>query len=250
MRSYQLKVANSCTEDWDQMKSTSSGKHCISCNKTVHDFTAMSNNDIIEFFQKNNESCGRFYKDQLNKPIAFNGPFSYKKKHWPSVAAFLIAGLFSAIPSYAVDNSDILNKTEIVEHKTPTEGHPFIDSTLTIKGFVFESDGKTPVLYGSVICGKYGCNTDTSGFFSFTIPIHQITEDSIEIKVMSVGYEIKTVNVAVKDLENHIILNLTVREIVMGISIITIIPPKVDHSYQTEYYKHELFGSNWYSGGW
>ncbi len=44
------------------------GRHCTECNKTVVDFTKMSDNQIKQYFLINasKKTCGHFYKGQLN----------------------------------------------------------------------------------------------------------------------------------------------------------------------------------------
>jgi hypothetical protein len=52
------------------MTPTEKGKFCGSCQKTVVDFTNMSDRQIVEFFKKPPSSvCGRVYNDQLNRDI-------------------------------------------------------------------------------------------------------------------------------------------------------------------------------------
>jgi hypothetical protein len=71
MRKYiSIKIPETCSQEWNVMEERSAGRHCNSCNKTVIDFTLMTDTQLAGFFKKNTtDICGRFYEDQLNKQI-------------------------------------------------------------------------------------------------------------------------------------------------------------------------------------
>lgn len=66
MKSY-ITIPNPCDADWNKMLPNETGRHCELCNKTVVDFTKMSDNEIKNYFLKNisKKTCGHFYKGQL-----------------------------------------------------------------------------------------------------------------------------------------------------------------------------------------
>jgi hypothetical protein len=77
-----ISIPQACHEEWNAMIPNETGRHCNSCQKTVVDFTAMSDNQIINFLQRNKASggCGIFYEDQLNKQILIpRKPFPWLK---------------------------------------------------------------------------------------------------------------------------------------------------------------------------
>ncbi len=64
-----------CDEDWNKMTPVQFGRHCAACQKTVINFSGMSDAQIIAFYaQKGNEkTCGQFRTGQLehiNKGLA------------------------------------------------------------------------------------------------------------------------------------------------------------------------------------
>ena len=70
MKKINLTIPSPCQENWDAMTPSEQGKFCGSCQKTVIDFTTMSDRQIAEFFKKTPSSvCGRVYNDQLNRDI-------------------------------------------------------------------------------------------------------------------------------------------------------------------------------------
>lgn len=70
MKKIHLSIAKPCREDWNNMTPDDKGKFCAACQKSVIDFTNMSDRQIAEFFKKPPQSvCGRVYNDQLNREI-------------------------------------------------------------------------------------------------------------------------------------------------------------------------------------
>jgi hypothetical protein len=67
-QNFQILIPNPCSENWDKMNPNKIGRHCSVCNKTVVDFTKMSDNEIKQYFLVNasKKTCGHFYKGQLN----------------------------------------------------------------------------------------------------------------------------------------------------------------------------------------
>jgi hypothetical protein len=64
----QLKIAEPCHENWGAMTPNDKGRFCDSCQKTVVDFTRMSDAAIFRFMEANTASvCGRMSNDQQNK---------------------------------------------------------------------------------------------------------------------------------------------------------------------------------------
>lgn len=72
MEKLRFTIPEPCHADWNEMTPDEKGRHCLFCQKTVVDFSTMSTDEIIDWFQhsknrKNN--CGRFSKEQLNKGV-------------------------------------------------------------------------------------------------------------------------------------------------------------------------------------
>jgi hypothetical protein len=70
MKKIHLSIPRPCHENWDAMMPSDKGRFCASCQKTVIDFTNMSDRQLAAFFKKPPSSvCGRVYDDQLNRGI-------------------------------------------------------------------------------------------------------------------------------------------------------------------------------------
>ncbi len=65
-----ISIKKPCSENWETMTPNEKGKHCFSCQKTVVDFTTMTDSQIIHYFQTyQGKTCGRFLETQLNRPV-------------------------------------------------------------------------------------------------------------------------------------------------------------------------------------
>ena len=70
MKKFSISIPTPCHEDWNAMTSEGKGRFCGSCQKTVVDFSMMSDRQIAEFFKKPaTTTCGRFMPDQLGRVI-------------------------------------------------------------------------------------------------------------------------------------------------------------------------------------
>ncbi|QES89342.1 hypothetical protein [Rhizosphaericola mali] len=69
--SYQINIENPCEEQWDSMRKNDCGRFCQLCQKTVVDFTMMSDREIIQFIEnhKDERICGRVANSDLNRAL-------------------------------------------------------------------------------------------------------------------------------------------------------------------------------------
>lgn len=59
-------IPEPCFEDWNEMTPKTGGRHCAACDKVVVDFTKFSDAELIQYFQKPNETtCGRFRSENV-----------------------------------------------------------------------------------------------------------------------------------------------------------------------------------------
>ncbi|NII28240.1 T9SS type A sorting domain-containing protein [Pseudoflavitalea sp. X16] len=89
-------IPEPCHENWQQMTPNEQGRHCMSCQKTVVDFTLMSDQEILNHISRASSSvCGRFNNDQLNKTYAerkIKPSFTFRYAWNMITAAFLLIG--------------------------------------------------------------------------------------------------------------------------------------------------------------
>jgi hypothetical protein len=88
----QLLLYNPCHEQWDAMQPAKEGRFCGSCQKTVVDFTSMSDQELLAWFARGRSNvCGRMTEDQLNRELV-PAPMP-KKRVWAIWWQLLVAGL-------------------------------------------------------------------------------------------------------------------------------------------------------------
>ena len=65
-----LKIETPCHEDWTKMSPNKEGRHCGLCDKTVVDFTVMSQEDIANYLTHNSKAqiCGRILVPREKEP--------------------------------------------------------------------------------------------------------------------------------------------------------------------------------------
>lgn len=118
---HKISIPEPCHEKWDKMTPAENGRFCLSCSKTVIDFTTMLPEEVQHFFMANqNKSvCGRFKNSQLeNIIIQIPAKVLYKQTQYHRM--FLLA-LFIAMGTTLFSCQDKngdkqkINKIEIVE---------------------------------------------------------------------------------------------------------------------------------------
>ena len=65
-----LKIETPCHEDWTKMSPNKEGRHCGLCDKTVVDFTVMSQEEITNYLSHNSKTqiCGRILVTRKKEP--------------------------------------------------------------------------------------------------------------------------------------------------------------------------------------
>ena len=214
-----LEIPKRCHEDWNNMTPEAQGRFCNSCQKTVTDFTNMSDTQLIAFFKNPKPSvCGRFTHEQLERDILI----PRKKIPWLkyffqfALPAFLISLKASSqagklkLPAEKIvvqkTSSTLLGDTTIIKKPNITE--PICTSRIwlsgirssveverNMQGMVIDNESRP--LPGATVMIKEtnnGVVTDTGGRFSLkdvrpgsTIMISYVGYESREITVDNTG---------------------------------------------------------------
>jgi hypothetical protein len=163
-----LSIPTPCTEDWNAMTPDKNGKFCASCQKTVVDFSRMSDAEIFNYFDNyKGNTCGRFSEKQLAKP--FNAPMTAKPQNrW----AWALSALL--LPTIAA--SQTTKRTEIMKLVPPSVFEQNRGGkSLPIKGKVTELGTDLPLqnVYISIVAnesliGRF--STDDKGEFNAYLP--------------------------------------------------------------------------------
>ncbi|HWB90967.1 MAG TPA: carboxypeptidase regulatory-like domain-containing protein [Puia sp.] len=190
-----LGIDNPCSESWDRMSPNGQGRFCGSCQKTVVDFTLMTDQQLMQWFtRRQGPVCGRFAQDQLQRPLAVSRERKTPWRFWQ----YLIAGLlFSSDASAQLkpDNPPTA-RYDHREARTSTGAAAMVQPDLappdSARGRVVDANGK-PVYNATIMFGpKHGVIADADG--RFTIPMNKLSPHQV-LTISAVGYTTITLNV-------------------------------------------------------
>ncbi len=159
----QITIPEPCNEGWQNMTPVEKGRFCASCQKTVLDFTYLSDNEIINLVSKNDNLCGRIKASQLNRNlIETKTKSNYFGYFATSVLAFLGLGTENSV----AQEKPVTEQTDSKYLYKPT------DSTekITVTGVVTDKDGA--LLPGAIIVIKNtikGTQSDEFGKYSISV---------------------------------------------------------------------------------
>jgi len=212
-----INIANPCQQSWQQMTPETDGRHCQSCCKTVIDFTAMSNAEVIAYLTAHTHVCGRFDKVQFVSlsvsPVIEVNKIAFWKK-W-SIAA-LFVGMLPFIKAEA---------KPVEKHPHELRAQPFKqvngikDSVIYYKitGLVKDADGPIPGASVMVKGTNVGTVTDAKGHFELMIP-----SDAKSLFVKFIGYESQEVKIHAKRKKTNYNVNIKLSLNVLGdVAIVT-----------------------------
>lgn len=201
-KTIQFQVPEPCSENWNKMHSLPGGRFCDNCEKTVVDFSQMTDNELVRYFEKNNQQlCGRFRSDQLNKEIEFpRVPNSFQKlKSIAAIAAGLLA--WNPAPAQTIlpqENISIVKKTKDTKGEKDKLKNPNATfSKNKLKGIVKDENGETLIGVNILLEKNKGTTTDIDGKFELEIPSDW---ESFDITFSYVGYETQVIEFDKKDI--------------------------------------------------
>ncbi|MCD9015585.1 carboxypeptidase-like regulatory domain-containing protein [Parachryseolinea silvisoli] len=170
-KSVSLSIPRPCAESWNNFTPTPEGGFCGSCQKTVIDFTRMSDRQILDYLAKKRvHTCGRFRADQL-KTYTFPEPNSIRPGFTLLRAGVLgLLLLFTGRSASAKNTVPVMPTVEMTQSAShPIVGvEPMARAEQWIKGVVRDETGEP--LPGVSVIRKgttQGTNTDADGRFEF-----------------------------------------------------------------------------------
>jgi hypothetical protein len=190
----QLSIADPCTENWQKMTPNNEGKFCTSCQKTVVDFSTMSDAEVIRYFEHyKGATCGRFTEKQLSAPITV-ATLGKPQRHWAWALSALLLPTFAA--SQTVKPSELISIVETppsvkMDENAVENGKN--EREIILHGVVSDSSysmipGASVVLKGTTI----GTVTDIDGQFELHFSTKEVGNQDFEIVVSAVGYDTQT----------------------------------------------------------
>jgi len=193
------------------------GRYCSACEKTVVDFTRMSDAELISFFKKSADqsTCGRLRSDQMNRPLI--QPVVYPV--WYQRLGLLFLGMLGTLTAEGQNRKPVLHPVR-ASSKTQTALHPVPlkkkihrkkkIKMITIKGRVVTVDSVGVGLIGvGLTKGGWVTRTDSNGYFTLRIPKSRMAH--AVLKVSGPGFNtwesrlsqlhLKSLIIAITDME-------------------------------------------------
>jgi len=110
-----LQIADHCHENWNSMTASEQGRYCQSCQKTVTDFSMMTDKEILSHLSRRDaDVCGRFTIDQLDRTLIGERK---KKFSWAYVWNFVIA-TFLTVNYASAQQTPERSKKAVTTNKT------------------------------------------------------------------------------------------------------------------------------------
>ncbi|MDQ3108925.1 MAG: carboxypeptidase-like regulatory domain-containing protein [Bacteroidota bacterium] len=199
----QLSIPAPCSVKWEEMGRVNEGsRHCSSCKKVIVDFTKMSDDELVAFFHKNKNACGKLSKRQLDRDLKIDRT-SARTGAWKNI--FMIPALFLGMETFAREKTNISESMSNVHFRfeitsgnnaLPTPANNPANDTLVIKGIVLDSLTGEAMVGAVVLIDslKIGAVTDFDGNFSLKIP-HPLDTGAVQLTVRYTGYPIIIKNV-------------------------------------------------------
>lgn len=185
----QIHIPQPCSESWDQMAPRANGRYCSACEKTVVDFTRMSDAELIAFFQKSadHSTCGRLRSDQMDRPLI--QPVVYPV--WYQRLGLLFLGMLGTVTAEGQNRKPVLHPVR-ASSQTQTALHPVPlkkkihrkkkIKMITIKGRVVTVDSVGVGLIGvGLTKGGWVTRTDSNGYFTLRIPKSRVANAVLKV---------------------------------------------------------------------
>lgn len=199
MASIKLSIAEPCHENWDAMLPEDKGRFCLSCQKTVVDFTAMNDRQVFDYFKNyQGNTCGQFSNQQLGRELT--KPKTHSIGRWKYFWQLLLPAFFAfqkvqaqpkqmgkvaVKPTCKVDKK----KPDVIRMGLVAPQH--VTKPVTLPGKLIEgkivNEKNEPLPFASIAStdGKF-TTADSSGKFKMLL------NDNATLTISQVGYQQKT----------------------------------------------------------
>lgn len=182
-----IKLGFTCPQQWEAMEHVSGGRYCQGCQKEVIDFTQLSNQEIIGYFEQKRKvkTCGHFSEEQLNQLNR-----SLKQPPKASLQQSLSAlALGTLLTASSCQTSKGISHANCKNHKSHYE---IVDRSINkkdtisaeITGAVISEDNEPlPGVFIQIGETNIGAVSDLDGEFKLVV-----TTDLMQAKVLTTKY--------------------------------------------------------------
>lgn len=217
-----IRIEKPCTEDWDKMTPTDTGKFCAACEKNVTDFTGMTDNEVLEFLENHTgKMCGQLRGSQLNRMIVQTKLQGKNYRLNAFFATLLFAGGAGSLAAQdTIPPAPHYHPTVIINEKHPTGPVcikvPAKKEQTVLKATIMDTIMNQHVEYAVVTLRgtNISAETDNKGRFEMVIP-DSLAGKEIVLTVHSPGYFREMVTIPAGQIEKTSVIEVAFNEIMM-----------------------------------
>ena len=177
---YKISVPKPCAENWNEMTPTEKGRYCSVCATNVIDFSVMTDQEIIDFYETNKEKfCGNYSENQLNRVLDVPTQKPARNKLALHLAASLIPTSIAQPLIAQSDKPPSLSLRKNVDDNEFEKIAPTpIPITKTIQGTVVDKNTGKPIVNATVYISSKpstSTHTDENGNFEIDVTFYTTT---------------------------------------------------------------------------
>jgi hypothetical protein len=181
----QVRIDYPCSERWEQMAPEEQGRFCTACQKTVIDFSGMSDSEILRTLSTGHGAgtCGRFLPGQLNRSLLPGPAHKPRRLGWWQylLAGLLLSSEVSAQPKTQTDSVHV----RVVDDRN--NAVPFASIVLR-RGQGYQADGEGRVAIARpALAGVDSLTISSIGFATTRVRISSLADSQEKIVLAPVN---------------------------------------------------------------
>ncbi len=187
---FKISLPSPCSASWQRMQPVEGGRYCLSCHKTVIDFTTMTDQEIHLYWQEPREKvCGRFVKTQLKEYTGKSIPAQVSP--W-QLYLLSLATIFST-KAFVAEAAKAQSPVEQREPEQQVSSRSLcassVKQTLTLKGKVTSAVDDSPLWGVNVLLkgADRGVSTNKNG--EYELKVAGWTSQPISLVYSYIGFQ-------------------------------------------------------------
>ncbi|MEY5049464.1 MAG: hypothetical protein RLZZ175_2823 [Bacteroidota bacterium] len=200
---YKINIEKPCSENWNEMTANEQGRFCLKCNKTVQDFSTLTDKELIQILKDSKgEICAKTSINQLNRDIiSRDKSINVFRKYYKIVAGVFLIN----IPQFVVaqTNKEKVEVSPIDTKNTDSTQNTVFDKPRFIKGTISDSVNNEPIIGALIKFNSKNYSTDIEG--KFKLKLDKLDLDTAFITISYPGYKMQTVFLKSMNLNNVVI---------------------------------------------
>lgn len=157
-KSFKISIPSPCSENWENMTLTNSGRHCKNCNHEVIDFTGFNQKSLSQYFEIERKfTCGIFRNEQLSTFLdSMHQPQSIAKTVMLAASMSLIgANALAQAPAFSANPNDFKIGEVILAQGAVLIRGRIIHNEMAIPGLLVRVKSHSSVTATSDITGNF-----------------------------------------------------------------------------------------------